>query len=248
MSDSNTGIAEHNSPWARVPVGLEESEGGYVHAHALTIPGLMTTGSGAEDALGAFQRMLPRWLGLLADIGEPLPSPDQEIDIVVDEWVTTDGAVAAGETDAFFRADEVPLTDAEIRRGLALIGEMRAPLLPRIRRAKDEELEGIPAGDTHVRLVLDELARAQWWLLTRLGASPLGLVPDTAVGRLDTAMALAIDRLAHLPMDARGQVVELDGERWSPRKVLRRMVGVEATLGDLALRALQRHAGADHLP
>jgi hypothetical protein len=120
---------------------------------------------------------------------------------------------------------------------------MRAALLPHIRRAKDEDLARIPAGDTDVRMILDELARAQWWLLTRLGASPLGLIPERVVARLDTAMALVVDRLAQLPMDARDRVIEFDGEVWSPRKVLRRLVLLEATLGDLAIRAMERHAG-----
>jgi hypothetical protein len=233
----------HDSPWARIPVGLEASDSGYVHAHALTLPGLVATGFGAEDALGEFEHELPRWLGYLRDIGEPVPSLETEIRITVDEWVSTDVAVAAGESDAFFAADEEPLTDTEIRRGLALIGEMRAPLLPRIRRAKDADLEDIPAGSGHLRQVIDELARAQWWLLTRLGSSPLGQIPDTAVGRLDTAMALTIDRVAHLSADERAKVVEIDGEIWSPRKVLRRLVWIEATLGDLAMLALRRHGG-----
>lgn len=231
------------SGWSRVSVGLEESDGGYVHAHALTIPGLVTTGFGAEDALREFERVLPRWFAFLSEAREPIPGPEVEIEIAVDEWVSTELAVAAGESDAFFDADRAPLTDAEIRLGLALLGGMRAALLPHIRRAKDEDLARIPAGDTDVRMILDELARAQWWLLTRLGASPLGLIPERVVARLDTAMALVVDRLAQLPMDARDRVIEFDGEVWSPRKVLRRLVLLEATLGDLAIRAMERHAG-----
>lgn len=239
---ASAGSTSPGPAFVRISVGLEEGDAGYLHAHALTIPGLAATGFGAEEALREFQLALPRWFGLLANAGEVLPDPDAEIEIAVDEWVRTDLAVAAGESDAFFEADRAPLTDAEIRRGLMLLGELRAPLLPRIRRAKDAELELVPAGDTHVRLVLDELARAQWWLLTRLGASPLGLIPDRVVGRLDTAMALVVDRLANLPSEARALVIELDGELWSSRKVVRRLIQVEATIGELAIRALERHA------
>lgn len=232
------------SPWLRIPVGLEEGPSGFTHVHSLTIPGCSATGSDTEDALRAFERVLPEWLDLLASLGEPIPAPSEEIEITVDEWIATEAAVSAGESDVLFRADLAPLTDADIRGGLALLGELRGRLLSRIRRASNQDLARGTGDGPDARAVLDELARAQWWVLTRLGASPLALVPERVVARLDTAMALIVERLTNLPADARDRAIELEGETWTPRKVLRRLLWIEWSLGGAAIRAIESGTAA----
>ncbi len=232
------------SPWIRIPVGLEEGPSGYTHVHALTIPGCSATGSDTDDAIRAFETILPGWLDLLASLGEPMPLSTQEIEVAVDEWIATEAAVSSGESDVLFQADLAPLTDAEIRLGLALLGELRGRLLSRIRRASNEDLSRGTEDGPDARVVLDELARAQWWVLTRLGASPLALVPERVVARLDTAMALIVERLTNLPADARDRVLELEGESWTPRKVLRRLLWIEWSLGGAAIRAIESETAA----
>jgi hypothetical protein len=63
-------------------------------------------------------------------------------------------------------------------------------------------------------------------------------VPDRLLGRLDTAMALVVQQLTNLDDDARERVLELDGEKWSPRKVVRRLLWLEWALGGAVLRAV----------
>jgi predicted RNase H-like HicB family nuclease len=229
---------------ARVPryvVGLEEGTDGAFHVHALDLPGCVGSGSGRNEALGSFEDELVAWLTFLGAQGKPVPPQDRELEIVVEEWITTQADVSAGETVACFQSDGRPLSRSEISLGVETLGSLRGRLIPHIRRASDADLEAYVGAGFSARTILEELARAQWWTLTRLGASPLAAVPDQVVGRLDTALALAVDRLLNLSDERLGQALTLEGEEWTPRKVLRRLLWLEWSLGAAAIRTLDAH-------
>jgi predicted RNase H-like HicB family nuclease len=230
-----------SSPF-RVSVGLEQGADGELWAHPLEPAGCAGHGASAGEAVAAFQRELMEWLRFLASAGEPVPPPDAELEIAVDEWIETDAKVAIGESTARFAADLRALGDEELRRGVRILGDLRGTLLARIRgiprRELDAALDAPAGGGWSVRQVLEELARAQWWTLGRLGASPLAETPDATIARLDTAMALVVQHLGHLEPERRGTRVELDGQEWTPRKVLRRLLWLEWTLGRAAGAAL----------
>jgi predicted RNase H-like HicB family nuclease len=226
----------------RIPLGLEEGADGAVMAHALELPGCAAVGASPEAAVQALQPVLFAWLAALAAAGEPVPPADRELELAVDEWIATGARVAAGETTVTFAADLAPLGPGEAERGLRRLGDLRGRLLARLRRRPEALLDAETAGGTTVRRVLEELARAQWWTLSRLGASPMAEVPERTLARLDTAMALVVDRMTALDEAACGRLLEIDGEEWTPRKVLRRLLWLEWTLGGAALEAL---AGVD---
>lgn len=228
----------------RIRVGLEEGADGAVMAHALNLPGCAAVGRSPEAAVAAFERALGDWFRFLAALGEPVPPRDAEIELAVDEWLATDARIAAGETTALFEVDLPVLSQDEAERGVHRLGDLRARLLARIRRRPEALLDAETPGGMTARQVLEELARAQWWTLSRLGASPMAEVPEKTLARLDTAMALVVDRLTTLPDDARAHRLELDGEEWTPRKVLRRLLWLEWTLGGAALTALTAVDGA----
>ena len=221
-----------------VRVGLEEGEDGAVMAHALNLPGCAAVGGSPEAAVAGFERALADWFRFVASLGEPVPPRDAEIQVTVDEWLRTDARVAAGETVALFAEDVAALSGEEAERGVRRLGDLRARLLARVRRRPEALLDAETPGGMTARQVLEELARAQWWTLSRLGATPMAEVPQKTLARLDTAMALVVDRLTTLSDDARAQHLELDGEEWTPRKVLRRLLWLEWTLGGAALTAL----------
>jgi predicted RNase H-like HicB family nuclease len=227
---------------ARISVGLEEGADGGVMAHALTLPGCAAAGPSPQAAVAAFERQLNAWLRFLASVGEPVPPPGAELEIAVDEWLRTDARVLEGETTACFADDVRALSSDEAQRGMRLLGDLRGRVLSRIRRIPRAEVEAAldrtTGGGWTVRRVLEELARAQWWTLSRLGATPMAGAPDATLARLDTALALVVQHLGHLPDEARGERIELEGEEWTPRKVLRRLLWLEWTLGAAAARAL----------
>lgn len=224
---------------ARWSVGLEQGADGAIRAHALSILGCEEIGGDPEDALDRFSRSLGGMIRELGRIGMTIPAPGVELEITVDEWVATDAEIAKGESIACFDRDRTALLDAERIAGLHLLGDLRGRILSRVRRARNEDLEAIGSPEVNVRSILDDLAQAQWWTLTRLGASPLADVPDGVVARLDTAMALVVQCFADMPADIRGGSVALDGEEWTPRKVLRRLLWLEWSLGDAALHLLE---------
>lgn len=222
----------------RISVGLEEGSDGAFLVHALSSPGCAAGGTTQEEALAAFQMELGAWLEDLAAIGEPLPDEEAELEIAVDEWVQTDADVVSGESTVCFEHDLRLLEDAEIQRGLQRLGDLRGLLLAQVRRLPDAELDQKFGGGWTVRRTLEELARAQWWTLSRLGASPLAEIPARTLARLDTAMALVVQQFTREVPNAPGQVLEIDGETWTPRKVLRRLLWLEWTLGRVARAAL----------
>ncbi|HEV2148644.1 MAG TPA: hypothetical protein VGR37_14665 [Longimicrobiaceae bacterium] len=227
-----------NGDGHRITVGLEEGADGAFLAHALTLPGCAAFGPTAEAAAWALQGEVLEWLRFLAAAGEPVPPPEAELELAVDEWLRTGARAGAGESTACFEHDLRPLEDADIDRELRRLGDLRAALLARVRRLPADQADRpLPGGGT-MRRALEELARAQWWTLTRLGASPLGEPPDRTLGRLDGAMALTVDHFSHLPPERRGLLLEIEGEEWTPRKVLRRMLWTEWSLGRVVAHAL----------
>jgi hypothetical protein len=222
-------------------VGLEQGPDGFTRVHALDLLGCAAEGNGPEQALDAFAAVLSDWLHLLHSAGAPVPAADAELEITVDEWVESDADIAGGESDACFDADLRRLGEREIDEGLQRLGDLRGRLLRRVNAVPEAELDNLRSGEWTARQLLDELARAQWWTLSRLGASALAEVPGRVLGRLDTAMALVVDRFTTLTPEERDMVLDLDGERWTPRKVLRRLLWLEWSLGRAAQHALTRN-------
>lgn len=233
-----------NDAQTRFSMGLEQGADGGFLAHALDLPGCAAAGETAERAAEAFGTALQQWLRFLAFAREPVPGGDEELEIAVDEWVESDARVLRGESSALFAADVPALDDATARLGMRRLGDLRGLLLAALRGRPDAALDRPAPGGMPVRDVLEELARAQWWTLSRLGASPMAEVPETTLARLDTAMALVVQQLSELPADRRGVRLELDGEEWTPRKVVRRLLWLEWTLGRTALWALDASEAA----
>lgn len=233
-----TGEHFHSAPTV-FPVGLEQAPDGATLAHSLSVPGCVAGGPTPEAALEALVAELTQWLRFLEARGRPVPAPGAELEISVNEWVESGAAVDRGESDACFEDDLRPLSDAEITDALRVLGDLRGVLLAQLRRTPDAELDRARPGGWTVRRMADELARAQWWLLTRLGRSPMAEVPERLLGRLDTAMALVVQHLTELSPEQRAAALEIDGEVWTPRKVVRRLLWVEWALGGSALRALE---------
>jgi predicted RNase H-like HicB family nuclease len=242
---SGTGTASAASPagvrraiGTIFPAGLEEGADGSFLVHALTLPGCTAGGSTRDEALSSFQAVLSQWLTLLGSLGETLPPRDAELQITVDEWHRGDAAVADGESSVLLDADRQELTEGELLSLLHRLGDLRGNLLSRVRPLPDAALDSVWRGEWTARLALEELARSHWFTLSRLGSSSMAEVPDRTLPRLDTSMALVVQRFTELRPEARSSVTELEGELWTPRKVLRRLLWLEWTFGRIAIAAL----------
>ncbi len=220
------------------PVALEEGADGSTLVHSINLPGCVAGGASQEEALANFQAVLSQWLTTLGTIGERLPPRDAELQITVDEWHLSAANVADGESEVLLDADREPLSETEMIALLHRLGDLRGHLLARVRRLPDEALDAVWRGDWTARLALEELARSHWFTLSRLGSSSMAEVPARTLARLDTAMALVVQRFTDLAPDARSVLVDIEGELWTPRRVLRRLLWLEWTFGRLALAAL----------
>jgi uncharacterized damage-inducible protein DinB len=124
--------------------------------------------------------------------------------------------------ESWFRHDWKPLTGDDVQRGLTLLSWSRADLLAAVDGLSDADLDAHQPGQRwSTRGVLGHVGGADWWYLDRLGlAFPRALVPQDPFERLRVVRAHLRDVLPELI--ASRQVVGVDGEFWSPRKLLRR--------------------------
>lgn len=128
------------------------------------------------------------------------------------------------EVNAWFRHDWKPLTELEIERGLKLLTWSRADLLESVHGLNHEMLDTEHPGERwSIANILKHVGGAEWWYLDRLGlAFPREEVPNDPLGRLEKVRAHLVKTLPGLTGSQ--QVVGIDGELWSPRKLLRRAV------------------------
>jgi len=214
-------------------IGIENGNEGrsiaWVHGH----PGCFAYGPNAEEALKAAPdaiRAYAAWIGShTAD--NWLSSPDIETRMM-DTWTVYDidrnyDPVEPGEgysCDAWFRFDWKPLKAIEVERGLQLLEWSRADLLQTVKELSGSALDHrFPGERWSIREILAHVGGADWWYMDRLGmAFSRQRVPEEAFERLEAVrehMRGVVATLADID-----RVVGVDGEFWSPRKLLRRAV------------------------
>jgi hypothetical protein len=130
------------------------------------------------------------------------------------------------EIDAWFRDDWRPLSKLEIDRGKQLLGWSREDLMSGVQTLSPDQLGYHAPGVERwtIYRILGHIANAEWWYLDRLGLAPwdknelpedpftrLKFVRQRVMGVLDTLAGKEI-------------VTGLQGEFWSPRKMLRRLL------------------------
>jgi hypothetical protein len=126
------------------------------------------------------------------------------------------------EVNAWFRYDWKPLSIEDVQRAAKLLVWGRADLLDVLHGLRQEALDAPHPGERwSIAGILKHLAGAEWWYLDRLGlAFPREKLPKDPFERLEKTRA----QLLHLLPGLVGsrQVIGVDGEVWSPRKLLRR--------------------------
>ena len=128
------------------------------------------------------------------------------------------------EVNAWFRHDWKPLTAQDIKRGLMLLSWGRSDLLKTVGGLSAEILARTYPGERwSISGILKHIGGAEWWYQDRLGlAFDRQSVPEEPFDRLE----LVRDNLVKVLPDLDGstKVVGVNGEIWSPRKMLRRAV------------------------
>ena len=210
-------------------VGIENNYEGRSLAWALNHPGCFAYGASGDQA----RQNLPAAIqGYIDWIAERDPQPwltagtyeiqveetwevfqiDEDFELVEEGY----------EVNAWFRHDWKPLAEEEIERGLKMLHWSREDLLATVKDLKPEDFERRIAGERwDIAGILKHVGGAEWWYLDRLDlAFPREEVPEDPFERLERVRAHLVKTLPDLVGSRR--VLGVDGEFWSPRKMLRR--------------------------
>lgn len=214
-----------------IRIGLENGYQGRSLAWALDYPGCFAHGSDGPSALMGIPRALLNyrdWTELHAG-REYIEVGDFDLRLI-ETWEVYKinrqfEPVAEGyEVNAWFRDDWRPLSEEEAQRGIELLTWSRADLMQITRDLPDDILDRqLPDERWSIRGVLGHVGGAEWWYLDRLKlGGERAELPKDAFERLNVVRT----RLLRCLPDLVGSkiVAGIDGEFWSPRKLLRRAI------------------------
>ncbi|HEX9013112.1 MAG TPA: DinB family protein [Anaerolineaceae bacterium] len=216
----------------RVRVGVESGIEGHSLAWALDYPGCFAVG---QDDSEAILRIPPALIAYAGRIEQHAARPwvtlgDFDIRLVetckvytIDENYERTGQ--GREVGAWFQHDWKPLAPVEIERGLQLMRWNREDLLSITGSLPEEQLDrDHPGEDRSVRGILNHVADAEWWYLDRLGLA--GVERRKGSPQVfDYLQAVRMNLEETLPsLAGEERVTGREGEFWSPRKLLRRVL------------------------
>jgi hypothetical protein len=185
-------------------LSLEDIEPEHWVAWVLDLPGCYGSGPTAEAAVAAALPALRAWCWRLG-------RPERPTEATVVERFASFLSAPDYRVNAFFADDARALSAADVALGRRMLGLTRDDLRAHLPDHLDAE----------TTRVLEHVARAELWYLTRLAlATGRESLPADPLGRLEAIRAMTGAALPRLIGDDR--VVELRGERWSARKLLRR--------------------------
>jgi hypothetical protein len=215
-----------------IRVGLENNMDGRSLAWALDFPGCFADGPDATTALVNLPQQLlayETWVeGRTSQPWFVLGNFDIRLvetweGYLINEYYEVIEGGEGYEVNAFFRDDWRPLKPEEIQRGLMLLSWTRADLQAAVDGLSGEVLDKTyPNERWSMRGILRHVANAEWWYLDRLGLTEGQAWPKDAGERLQVGRARLVEVLPTLVGSKR--VVGVDGEWWSPRKLLRRVL------------------------
>ena len=234
----------------RVLIGLENNNEGRSVAWALEHPGCTAFGEDGKSAVFNMSLAIPEYIAWMEKhTSTPWFSP-QDIDIrLVDEYddyqidksfneVETNGSYVK----AFFKYDWKPLTREDVEHGLEILAWTRKDFFAVIDRLSDRQLAlKFPEERWSLKEIIAHVGRSEWWLQDRIGRShDISLLKEDPFERIVEERGHFITILPEL-IDLQ-HVVGKDGEIWSPRKVLRRVIYHERDHTQHILKLLLRDA------
>ncbi len=213
--------------------GIENNNEGRSIAWALEHPGCFAYGANADEAVLNLEGAIHKYAGwILEHETHPwLNISEAEMEIVINgtwdvysinEELDKTGEAGGNSIDSFFPYDWKPLTALDIEHGLAMLTWSREDLLGSIESLSQEKLNSSYPGERwSINGILGHVGGAEWWYMDRLGlAFPREQVPKEPIARLDKVRNHFTSVL--VKMAGVKKVIGVDGEFWSPRKVLRR--------------------------
>lgn len=212
-------------------IGLETNFDGQCIAWVLGHPGCFADGPNQEavlDILPAAIENYIEWIHQNSD--DPwlaLANIEYQIEETWDIYQINEAFELVEDgysVNSWFLHDWKPLTAEDIEHGLQLLSWSRTALMTNIENLTAEQLQiTFPGERWNILGILNHIGGAEWWYLNRLGlAFPQNKLPGDALERLAVVRTELLDCLPK--WEGVNHVVGIDGEFWSPRKLLRRAI------------------------
>ena len=181
-------------------------------ASIVEVPGCSARGLTKEDAIAKVRLAFRDYLELMRAHG-----------VSTEHWDALDPesfAVKDAPADRLFAEDEKPLDEHELRDFLHHMEGQRAALLAAVRGMSPDEMERKPTPETwSVRQALEHIMTSEASFLSRMERWP-----EHDLGTLQAVHRMAFQRFSVLePDDTHGSHRVFD-QRWSTRRVMRRIL------------------------
>jgi len=178
-------------------------------AHVPALPGASARGQTIEEAKENIRVAIEQYLSLLRNVGEPVPKASEPIQLDFEETEETT-----------FVTDYDPVLPNELEVLLRWMAVSRQELMDLLRCMPQEMWDWKPSEDAwSVAQIVCHMAESDLWYTDRLKQWP-----DAPLYRLVATRGVALERLRAVPETGRGRVVRYQGEDWTMRKVIRRML------------------------
>ncbi len=210
-----------------IQIGIERNVEGRTLAWALDYPGVFTYGADDAEALIRIPRQIltfESWLNLHTN--QPwvqLEGLDMHIDETFEVFsIEVDGSIY--EVNAFFRSDLIPLSEEEVRQTQQIFNWQREELLAGVETLPPELLKREFEGQRWtIEGILMHIAQVEPWYFSRLGFDiPQPDENSNAFQLLDDSAKMTNRYLPELV--GFDQVLEQYQEKWSARKLVRRLL------------------------
>ncbi len=217
----------------RIRVGIENNNDDRSIAWALEHPGCFAYGRSADEARANMGRAARDYAAWVQQHGMPwmdAPSLEVEVEETFDAYrIPREAARAQGKketylVESFFGNDADPLSGTDVERALKMLAWSRQDLLAVLRGLSPDKLDQKYEGERwSINGILKHIAGAEWWYQERLGSPFPEREEDLPAKPLESLELVRGHFLAWLPgQEGVRRVIDLEGETWSPRKVLRR--------------------------
>lgn len=226
-----------------IQIGIERKVEGRTLAWALDYPGVFTYGADDAEALLRMPRqilMFESWLDLHTDQSwVHLEGLDMHIDETFEVY-PVEGDEGVYEVNAFFRSDLVALSEEEVQRALLVFNWQREELLAGLETLPADLLKQDFEGQRWtIEGILEHIAGVESWYFSRLGYEFPKPADSSDPFQLLEASAANVNNC--LPeLIGFDLVLEHQQEKWSARKLVRRLLWHQRDhidhIRDLALR------------
>jgi hypothetical protein len=214
-------------------IGIENNNDDRSIAWALEHPGCFAYGRNSLEAQENFTRAALDYAAWIAAHGGSWLEGNR-VEVYVEEtfdayfinstFEQVEAAPSASMVESFYRLDWKPLDTADIQHALKLLAWSRADLLNTVRGLSVEKLNRTYNNERwSINGILKHIGVAEWWYQERIGypyPENEKDLTDDPFERLEVTRIHLNDLLPALM--GMSKVIGLDGEFWSPRKMLRR--------------------------